>query len=188
MEETNLSQESITEKVYGLEIKSSESDIQCTSSQIIETIKETVSIECESSSSEESISSDSTTTIEEENVVIEQPQKRKRKRKRKRKKMITTAYEPEEPFTKRYKNFSLDLEMVKKPKLHIKFDDNGNIDEKLSKFNYKPRIIKALEVNLPIHEKTVKRTESCETVQIESHILEESVISLKPRIIKAIGT
>ncbi|CAG9799563.1 unnamed protein product [Chironomus riparius] len=140
-----------------------------------------------SSSSEESSSTEGT---ESSLIKEEEPQKRKRKRKRRRKRKIAdiAAYTPDEPFTKRYKKSLMELSM--KPKLHVKFDESGNIIS--YKNNYKPRIISALPRNLMVtentsfenKEKSIEVTKDIE--KVDEPIL--PVISLKPRIIKAIGS
>jgi hypothetical protein len=189
MDEGNLSQDSktsIAEKIDELEIFSSE--YEGVSSQASEVEKEAAvkSSENESSSTSSTTAGSSSSTSHND---TEQPQKRRRKRKRHRKKKAVTAYIPEEPFPKRYKKIS--LEIAAKPKLHIKFDDEGNVNEKLSMYNFKARIVRALAVNLTINDTAKRKTsvtnDSMECVETKQ--AEETVeISLKPRIIKAIGT
>lgn len=141
-------------------------------------------------------SSDSSSSQEEEEEVageIEEneppPVKRRRKRKRRPKKKKTesviTAYVPEEPFTARYKFLS----STAIPKLHLRFDSAGNADEDKSEFNYKPRIIAALEKNLSLCEGNKKEANLALELTQELVVLpqeEEEIISLKPRIIEAI--
>lgn len=175
------------------------------SSDINETVKEVAIIDSEqldspsqnkdtnvqktdsTSSSEESSSTEGT---EPSSTKEEQPQKRKRKRKRRRKRKTfddIAAYTPDEPFTKRYKKTMMELSI--KPKLHVKFDEIGNIISYQN--NYKPRIISALPINLSVTESTKEvKMESIEQKK-DSEKFEEpifDVLSLKPRIIKAIGT
>lgn len=112
--------------------------------------------------------------------------KRRRKRKHQKKSMKTTAYQTSEPFMKRYK---IDEKPVKSisipPKFHLRFDDEGNTDQKKSEFNLRSRIIKALKENLKLQNpefKTEKLTIR-PVKSVEPNI--EVKISEKPRIVKA---
>lgn len=75
------------------------------------------------------------------------------------------------------------------PKVHLRFDDEGKTDENKSEFNYKPRIISARSKNLELNENIKEELKVLEmevTQTVEPEIIQE-IISLKPRIIKAIG-
>lgn len=137
--------------------------------------------ESSSSSSETSSNSDL-----QENK-IEPLAKRRRKRKRRPKKKrgaAVTAYVPEEPFPARYGNIPAFLNSAAVPKVHLRFDSEGNTDENKSQFNFKPRIIKALLVNLSLCDKVEREIEMDVTQEIPD--IAEEIISRKPRIIKAI--
>lgn len=72
----------------------------------------------------------------------------------------------------------------------MRFNEEGNTDKDKSEFNYKPRIIKALSRNLELNENSkddVKSLEMEVPEQIQSEESPQEIISLKPRIIKAIG-
>lgn len=76
------------------------------------------------------------------------------------------------------------------PKVHLRFDEQGNADENKSDFNYKPRIIFALIKNLELHEEINKKCVNIEmetSQETEPELIQEE-ICLKPRIIKAIGS
>lgn len=75
------------------------------------------------------------------------------------------------------------------PKVHLRFNEEGNTDEEKSEFNYKPRIIKALSRNLELNENLKDEMKSLDMVVTENIQLDapQEIISLKPRIIKAIG-
>jgi hypothetical protein len=154
-----------------------------------------------SSTSSSGISSSAKTSSTEEEAINEQFVKRKRKRKRHRKRKVVTscAYESPESFPKRYKK-AVDL-ILSQPRIHLKFDDDGNCDELKSMYNYKPRIIKALSRNLCVQEMFDDLTKNlilskgdeesvCDLDEntTKSDQKEEFGVSLKPRIIKAIGT
>jgi hypothetical protein len=140
-------------------------------------------------SEQESSSATSSSTSQSD----EEPTKRKRKRKRHHKKKPTTAYDPPRPFTARYKKFKI-LEPTVLPKLHIRFDDcTGEPDKTSSVYNSKPRIIEALKKNLSLLESLKEVSQDSSPVAIDDvkytenvKILNHFVISLKPRIIKAI--
>lgn len=141
--------------------------------------------ETSSSSSETASNSDS-----QENKTDEQPaakRRRKRKRKPKKKKVVIAAYEPEDPFPARYNNLPAFLNYAA-PKVHLRFDTEGNEDGKKSEFNYKPRIIKALLSNLSLCENLNQIEKEIDMdVTLEVPALVEEIISRKPRIIKALS-
>ncbi|CAO1308448.1 unnamed protein product [Diamesa tonsa] len=149
-----------------------------------------ISSESPSETSSEQSSTTETSGTSSENV--EEVVKNKRKRKRRRKKKQPKAAETiPVPFTSRYKRFKKTIIPISAPKVHIRFDDTGNLDEEHSEFNRKPRIIRILETNLLINEnlKSIKRESEPEIPNpINDNLAEEIVatISLKPRIIKAI--
>lgn len=114
---------------------------------------------------------------------------RKRKRRPKKKKsseISTTAYVPDEPFKARYSKIA--FLSTAAPKVHIRFDNEGNADEEKSEFNYKARIIKALVKNLTLCDKKKfnddKEEEVVKEIKKEEDFAE--IIDRKPRIIKAI--
>ena len=139
---------------------------------------------------EDTSSSETSSESESQENKNEPPAKRRRKRKRKPKKkkalITTTAYVPEEPFQARYENLPAFLNSAV-PKVHLRFDTEGNEDENKSQFNYKPRLIKALLINLSLCENfnQVEKEIEMEVTQ-EIPELADEVVSKKPRIIKAI--
>ncbi|CRL00249.1 CLUMA_CG013522, isoform A [Clunio marinus] len=175
------------------------------SSQCSEVADEIKKLNVESKESEESSSnsseheksssscSDPTSTTSSSSSECQPTQiKRKRKRKRPRKRKIIAAYEVPKPFTDRYKRIKISMGSSL-PKIHIRFDDEGLLDKATSEFNLKPRVIHALSVNLQIHEDfNVKKTgteiieEKLTRKSVEKPQNYNSVIYLKPRIIKAI--
>lgn len=177
-ETDNLSSQcsEIAREIKKLEVKSQE-----------ETLQQNSSSSESSKSSEESTSASATSSSSSES---EEPKKRKRKRKRHRKKKTTTAYEPPRPFTARYKKFKIS-EATELPKLHIRFDENTDEPDKTtSQYNLKPRIIEALKINLSLLEESLKKISQEKLPANETEINvpkipERFVISLKPRIIKA---
>lgn len=194
----NLSQSSceIIADIKNLEVKSETENVSSQCSEIVEEIEklevksqeeESSSLSESSSKSSDDSSSSETTDKSSSSSEPEQPEKRKRKRKRYRKKKITTAFVPIRPFTARYKKFKISEPDVL-PKLHIRFDDETcEPDIKTSEYNLKPRIIVALEKNLSLLEnlKEILHQNSPQRAQPEP-TPEIPIISLKPRIIKAI--
>ena len=138
---------------------------------------------------EDTSSSSSETSDSQENKIDEQPavkRRRKRKRKPKKKKVVIAAYEPEEPFPARYNNLPSFLNTAA-PKVHLRFDKEGNEDENNSEFNYKPRVIKALLINLTLCENLNQIEKEVDMdVTLEVPALVEEIVSRKPRIIKAL--
>lgn len=122
----------------------------------------------------------------------EQPKpKRSRKRKRKKKIAHSSAYEEPVPFTARYNKKKPTSLETPNPNLHIRFDDCGVADIAISEYNLKPRVIKALERNLALSEGRGEGNIKENLVQSDtpdkvSREYDAVVISLKPRIIKAI--
>jgi Ulp1 family protease len=144
------------------------------------------SSESTASSETSSKSSDTSTSSSASSESDASKKKRSRKRKRHRKKKTTTAYEPPRPFKARYKKLKL-LEPTIQPKLHIRFDDEtGEPDKEKSEFNFKPRIIKALAKNLSLLENFSNLVEAEIQAETEKESGEISIVSLKPRLIKAI--
>lgn len=143
----------------------------------------------ESSSVQSSTTETSCSSIEDLEVI-----KNKRKRKRKRKKKQPKAAETiPVPFPSRYKRFKKTIIPISAPKVHIRFDDTGNLDVEHSEFNRKPKIIRILETNLLINENLKQRSTKQKSDpeipnSIDDNIVQAIVasISLKPRIIKAI--
>jgi hypothetical protein len=182
----NKSSCEIISEIRNLEV-SSEKENQG-NSQNEENPLESPGKDSEDKSSSESSSSDTSKSSQNSSSSAdtdEPKKKRSRKRKRHRKKKTTTAYEPPRPFLARYKKVKL-METTVQPKLHIRFDDDtGEPDKMKSEYNFKPRIIKALEKNLTILENYNKLLEvtAIASPPIASEI---PLISLKPRIIKAI--
>lgn len=150
-----------------------------------------IEISSESSSETSSSSTTATSSSSSENVeVVKNKRKRKRKRKKKQPKAAETI---PAPFTSRYKKYKKTIIPIAAPKVHIRFDDTGNLDEEHSEFNRKPRIIRIIETNLLLNENLKQRTiEVKSDPEIPTLIDDNSVseivasISLKPRIIKAI--
>lgn len=171
----------IAGKIEKLEVQSQEENTQQESSS------------SESSSKPSDESSSSQTTAKSSISESDEPQKRKRKRKRYRKKKITTAYVPPRPFSARYKKFKISEPAVL-PKLHIRFDDDTcEPDQLTSEYNLKPRIISALKKNLSLLDNLKEVAQEKENLpldnlqpDVKSLNTESLVISLKPRIIKAI--
>lgn len=145
-----------------------------------------VSSESTSGSGDKNSSSDCSSSTTEEKTP-EEPAKRKRKRKRKRKKKTVDSAPPQRPFLARYKKLKL-MEPKILPKSHIRFDDECLPDVATSEYNLKPRIIQALIRNLTVLEdlEESSRSESHEVEPPTQKITPEPIISLKPRIIKAI--
>lgn len=175
----------ITEKVEKLEVDSNQQETLKTDVETEETTIFSVSSGTESSTE---ASSESSSSSQE----AEAPKKRKRKRKRRRKKNQIAAYSPPEPFTARYKRIKRD-EPIVQPKLHIRFDLDGMPDIKTSEYNFKPRIIRALEVNIATFEsfleiinESTSTPDVSETIQEKFSIGEPEAVCLKPRIIHAI--
>ena len=150
-----------------------------------------ISSESPSETSSEQSSTSASSSNSSENVeIIKNKRKRKRKRKKKQPKAAETI---PVPFTSRYKKYKKTIIPVSAPKVHIRFDDTGNLDEENSEFNRKPRIIRILATNLLLNESLKQQTIiiTPDTVilnPIEESSVQEIVtsISLKPRIIKAI--
>lgn len=163
--------------------------------------------ECGDDKEENSSSTSSSSEEEKSNKEIseaandEPPNKRRRKRKRrpKKKKNVITAYVPDEPFKSRYKNNLPAFLNTVAPKIHLRFDEaTGEADQNKSEFNYKPRIIKALERNLSLKE-DIKDLENNVNIELMLEVTQEvprkfnneddneEIICRKPRIIKAIG-
>lgn len=139
----------------------------------------------ESASGDKNSSDSSSSTSQEETP--EEPAKRKRKRKRKRRKKTVDSVPTQRPFLARYKKLKL-MEPKILPKSHIRFDDECLPDVATSEYNLKPRIIQALIRNLTVLEdlNESSRSESHEVEPPARKITPEPIISLKPRIIKAI--
>lgn len=117
--------------------------------------------------------------------------KRRRKRHPKKKKSSSTTIQsaPDESFKARYKKLPVFINSAA-PKVHLRFDEQGNADEDKSEYNYKPRIIKALIKNMELHENLKNDQKDIEmevTESIEEIVSPHEIISLEPRIIKAIG-
>lgn len=204
--ETNLSQSSceIITEIKNLEVCSETENF---SSQFSDIANEVTKLELKSSVADEiekaeqqepegekkaesstSASSESSLSSESSSSEAEAPVKQKRKRKRKRKKKTsTTAYEPPRPFTSRYKKLKISPVL---PKIHIRFDDIGDPDQLTSEYNIRPRIIEALKRNLTIEEGVKgckEKLESQEEATKAKLCVEEAlIVSLKPRIIRAI--
>lgn len=147
--------------------------------------------ESHSETSSEQSSASATSSSSSENVeVIKNKRKRKRKQKKKQPKAAETI---PVPFTSRYKKYKKTIIPTSAPKVHIRFDDTGNLDEEHSEFNRKPRTIRILKTNLSINENLNQRSiiiisDPEMTYPIDDNSVQEIVasISLKPRIIKAI--
>jgi hypothetical protein len=156
--------------------------------------------ECEEEETSSSENSNDSNEEIQEAAADEPPMKRRRRRKRrtKKKKNVTTAYVPDEPFKMRYNNLPAFLNAAA-PKIHLRFDSQtGDTDQNKSEFNYKARIIKALEKNLSLKEnfKDVERNLNHELMMLEetqeiptkfNDDGSDEIICRKPRIIKAIG-
>ncbi|CAO1358558.1 unnamed protein product [Diamesa serratosioi] len=148
-----------------------------------------ISSESHSETSSEQSSTTATSSSSSENVeIIKNKRKRKRKRKKKQPKAAETI---PVPFTARYKKYKKTIIPTPAPKVHIRFDDTGNLDEENSEFNRKPRIIRILATNLLLNESLKQQTiivKPDPETPIEESSVQEIVasISLKPRIIKAI--
>lgn len=156
--------------------------------------QETVETTENSSSSGTSESSDSQEAESSNKIEEEPPAKKRRKRKRRPKKKkidpaAITAYVPDKPFTSRYNKVFLSSALAI-PKVHLRFDNDGNADDDKSEFNYKPRLIRALENNLSLCEdfKNVDLAleDTQDIIQITEEVQQQQIISRKPRIIKAI--
>lgn len=190
----NLSQSSceIITEIKNLEVCSETENFSDQFSDITKKVDE-LNVELESnkesskefSSASESESNDSSSSSTDNDA----PVKRKRKRKRKRRKKNTVAaYSPPEPFTARYKRIKM-MQPAVLPKLHIRFDELGAPDVETSEYTMKPKIVRCLAKNLLIHE----NIRDCKTSAPAENLIqdlcirqEEFVVSLKPRIIKAI--
>lgn len=125
--------------------------------------------------------------------ITSEPEIKKRKRKRKHKKKsqrTTTAYESPEPFMKRYKTKDVNIKSISvPPKFHLRFDDDGNPDQKKSKFNLRPRIVKAFKENLKLQNPEFIKPEKLSITPPMTALENEKKIEvkpcLKPRIVKA---
>lgn len=197
--ETNLSQSSceIITELRNLEVQNKEEKCDVTGEEIqklevspTELLKLPVknddsappNLTTEEETDSSGTSSSSSETCESGELVV----KRKRKRKRNRKKKTTTAFEePRRSFKDRYKKFKIS-DLVTVPKLHIRFDDDGDLDVVTSEYNMKPRIIRALERNLLINETLKQKVIVSEVSTIKESRTQDINVSLKPRIIKAI--
>lgn len=150
-----------------------------------------IEISSESHSETSSEQSSATSSSLSENIeVIKNKRKRKRKRKKKQPKAAETI---PVPFTSRYKKYKKTIIPISAPKVHIRFDDTGNLDAEHSEFNRKPRTIRILTTNLSINENLKQRSIIIKSDPemsnpIDDNLVQEIVasISLKPRIIKAI--
>jgi len=74
------------------------------------------------------------------------------------------------------------------PKLHLRFDEFGEPDQVSSEYSLRPRIIQALQQNLLVGEAVneCKRKKETPAIISQKHFINETLESLKPRIIKAI--
>lgn len=187
----NLSQSSceIITEIKNLEVCSETENFSDQFSDITKKVDE-LNVELESSNESSSASeSESLNDTSSSSSEVDAPVKRKRKRKRKRRKKTTVAaYSPPEPFTARYKRIKMMQPVL--PKLHIRFDELGIPDVETSEYTMKPRIVKCLTKNLLTHEniRDCKTSSPTENSIIKDFCIphEELVVSLKPRIIKAI--
>lgn len=196
-----MSQDTICNKINELEVVSSSENIQVNDEiqqesinelKEEEEVKDPVNSSNESSTTSSSSSSTSNSSSDASKTEgVEPPtKKRRRKRHQKKKKLNTVQTEPEESFKSRYKKLPVFINSAA-PKVHLRFDEEGNTDEDKSEYNYKPRIIKALSKNLELHENLNDAQKPVNMEVTENNeeiiIIPEEIISLKPRIIKAIG-